>query len=236
MIQNISFKSNNQYNAARKKAEDEPQKRGFVRKNIVKAAAITGSALASAGYLALLSKKQFKGPLQLKNLFKVDFSKAINAIGLATSATVGGLAGGMIADTKDTRKAKLKEGIHQFLGNIITPISIVGVATHLIEKRNLPRTKELLYSGLAAIGGVGVGVTAGNKVASKVNEAIFKEDDTRKVKAKDFGIHIDDVMTWLALTAKTDVVKNFISKALPVVYLICGYEAGTCDGQSKKEA
>ena len=142
----------------------------------------------------------------------------------------------MIADTKDTRKAKLKEGIHQFLGNIITPISIVGVATHLIEKRNLPRTKELLYSGLAAIGGVGVGVTAGNKVASKVNEAIFKEDDTRKVKAKDFGIHIDDVMTWLALTAKTDVVKNFISKALPVVYLICGYEAGTCDGQSKKEA
>ena len=42
-------------------------------------------------------------------LIKVDFSKAINAIGLATSATVGGLAGGMIADTKDTRKAKLKD-------------------------------------------------------------------------------------------------------------------------------
>ena len=234
MIQNISFKSTNNIDTAQKRAEVEPQKRSFVRKKAVKAAAVTGSALASAGYLALLSKRQFKGPLQLKNLFKVDFSSAIKAIGLATSATAGGLAGGMIADTKDTRKAKLKEGIHQFLGNIITPISIVGIATHLIEKRNLPRTKELLYTGLAAIGGVGIGVTAGNKVASKVNEAIFKEDDTRKVKAKDFGIHVDDIMTWLALTAKTDMVKNFISKALPVVFLICGYEAGTCDGHDKK--
>ena len=234
MIQNISFKSDNQYKSIQKNA-DEPQKRGFVRKKVVKAAAITGSALASAGYLALLSKKQFKGPFNPKNLFKVDFSSALRAIGLATSATAGGLAGGMIADTKDTRKAKLKEGIHQFLGNIVTPISIVGITSSLIEKRNLPRVKELLYTGIAAIAGVGVGVTAGNKVASKVNEAIFKEDDTRKVKIKDFGIHVDDVMTWLALTAKTDVVKNFISKALPVVYLICGYEAGTCGAHGKEE-
>ena len=202
MIQSINFKSTNQYKPETKPAQEEPQKRGFVRKKAVKAAAITGSALTTLGYLALLSKNQHKGPLQFKNLFKVDFSSALKAIGLATSATVGGLAGGLIADTKDTRKAKLKEGMHQFLGNIITPISIV---------------------------------TAGNKVASKVNEVIFKEDDTRKVKAKDFGIHVDDIMTWLALTAKTDVIKNFISKALPVVFLICGYEAGTCDGHGHKK-
>lgn len=234
MIQSINFKSTNQYKPEAKPAQEEPPKRSFVRKKAVKAAAITGSALTTLGYLALLSKKQHKGPLQFKNLFKVDFSSALKAIGLATSATAGGLAGGLIADTKDTRKAKLKEGMHQFLGNIITPISIVGIATNLIEKRNLPRTKELLYSCLAAIGGVGVGVTAGNKVASKVNQLIFKEDDTRKVKAKDFGIHVDDIMTWLALTAKTDLIKNFISKALPAVFLICGYEAGTCDGHGKK--
>lgn len=235
MIQSINFKSTNQYKPETNPAQEEPQKRGFVRKKAVKAAAITGSALTTLGYLALLSKKQHKGPLQFKNLFKVDFSSALKAIGLATSATVGGLAGGLIADTKDTRKAKLKEGMHQFLGNIITPISIVGIATSMIEKRKLPRTKELLYTGLAAIGGVGLGVTAGNKVASKVNEVIFKEDDTRKVKAKDFGIHVDDIMTWLALTAKTDIIKNFISKALPVVFLICGYEAGTCDGHGHKK-
>lgn len=234
MIQKINIKPANQQNLDIKKSDAEPQKRGFVRRNAVKAAALTGSALGSAAFLAILSKRQVNGSLKLKNLFKVSFKSPARAIGLATSTMLGGLVGGLIADTKDTRKSKLKEGMHQFLGNIITPISIVGAATSFVEKKNISHAKKLFYSGLAALGGVGVGVTVGNKIASKVNEVIFKEDDTRKVKAKDFGIHIDDIMTWLALATKGEMIQSFISKALPVVFLICGYEAGTCDGHGKK--
>lgn len=196
----------------------------------VKAAAISGSALTSLAFLFALAKKQHGAKMQFKHLFKLDFESPIRAIGLATSATLGGLAGGIIADKKETRKHKLKEGMHQFLGNIITPISLVGLAVSIIEKKNISNVKKKIYSGLAAVGGVVAGVTVGNFVASKVNGVIFKEDDTRKVKAKDFGIHVDDIMTWLALTSKGDTIKSFIGKALPAVYLLCGYEAGTSDG------
>ncbi len=195
--------------------------------NKVKAAALCGSMVTTLGILAVLSKKQFPGKLNIKNLFKIDFESPLKVIALATSSTVGGLAGGLIADKKENRKAKLKEGIHQFLGNIITPISIVGITLNQIKKRNLSKLKEGIIGGAAAIVGVGAGVTGGNWVASKVNKVIFKEDDKRKITAKDFGIHIDDIMTVVALTATGETVKNFISKALPAIFLICGYEAGT---------
>lgn len=193
----------------------------------VKAAALCGSMTATLGILSLLAKKQFKGKIDLKKLFKVDFESPVKVIALATASTIGGLTGGLLADKKENRKAKLKEGIHQFLGNILTPISIVGITLSQIKKKNLSKVKEGIIGGLAAIVGVATGVTGGNWVASKVNRAIFKEDDKRKITAKDFGIHIDDIMTVVALTATGETVKNFISKALPAIFLVCGYEAGT---------
>lgn len=196
----------------------------------VKIASVAGSALTSLAFLFTAAKMQHKANFKFKHMFKLEFDNPIRAIALATTATVGGLCGGLIADKKEARKHKLKEGIHQFLGNIITPISIVGIAVSIIEKKKISDVKKKIYSGLAAVGGVAAGVTLGNKIASKVNECIFKEDDTRKVQAKDFGIHVDDIMTWLALTSKGDTIKNFIGKALPAVYLFCGYEAGTSDG------
>lgn len=197
---------------------------------LVKVASVGGSALASLAFLFTAAKLQYKSAFKLKHMFKLDYQNPLKAMALATTATMGGLAGGLIADKKETRKHKLKEGMHQFLGNIITPISIVGIAVSIVEKRNISETKKKIYSGLAAMGGVAAGVTIGNKIASKVNGWIFKEDDTRKVKAKDFGIHVDDIMTWLAFTGKGEGIKNFIGKALPAVYLLCGYEAGTSDG------
>ena len=193
----------------------------------VKAAALCGSMATTLGILSLLAKKQFNGKIDFKKLFKVDFESPTKVIALATASTIGGLTGGLIADKKENRKAKLKEGIHQFLGNILTPISIVGITLSQIKKKNLSKIQEGLIGGLAAVAGVAIGVTGGNWLASKVNKAIFKENDDRKVTAKDFGIHIDDIMTVVALTATGETVKNFISKALPAIFLVCGYEAGT---------
>ena len=91
-------------------------------------------------------------------------------------------------------------------------------------------------SALAAVGGVAAGVTGGNWVASKVNKAIFKEEDKRKVGVKDFCIHVDDLLTVAALTPIGDKIKGFISKALPAIFLICGYEAGIKKAPSEQKS
>ncbi len=193
----------------------------------VKVAAIAGSVISTAIYLFALAKHANKSNFKLRDMLNVDFKNMFKVMGLATSAVIGGLTGGLITDKKENRKAKLKEAIHQFLGNIVTPITIVGVAANWIEKKRLPMTKEILLSGLAAIVGVATGVTGGNYIASKVNKAIFKENDDRKLGVKDFGIHVDDLLAVAALTPSGDKIKGFISKALPAIFLICGYEAGT---------
>lgn len=192
----------------------------------VKVASLTGSILTTVAYVFALAKRTQKGNFKFKDLFSVDFHNMFKVMGLATSAVVGGMAGGLLTD-KENRKAKLQEGIHQFFGNIITPITIVGIACNAIEKRKFSKDKELLLSGLTAIVGVGAGVTSGNWFASKVNKAIFKEDDGRHVSIKDFSIHVDDLLTVAALTPIGQKIQSFISVALPAIFQICGYEAGT---------
>ncbi len=201
----------------------------------VKRASLAGSAATTLLYLFALAKATRKGNFKPKDMFKINFNSVPRAIGLATSALIGGLAGGLIADEKENRKPKLKEAMHQFLGNIVTPISIVGIGTSIIEKKKLSMVKNCIYGGLAAIAGVGCGVTGGNYIATKVNEAIYKENDTRKVGPKDFGIHIDDILTVMAMTDLGDAVKSFVSKALPAIFLICGYEAGTKKAHKSRE-
>lgn len=201
----------------------------------VKRASLAGSAATTLLYLFAVAKATKKGNFKVSDMFKINFNSVARAIGLATSALAGGLAGGLIADKKENRKPKLKEAMHQFLGNIVTPISIVGIGTSLIEKHNLSMVKNCIYGGIAAIVGVGCGVTGGNYVASKVNEAIYKENDDRKVGPKDFGIHIDDILTVMAMTNLGDKVKSFVSKALPAIFLICGYEAGTKKAQEEPQ-
>lgn len=192
----------------------------------VKVATLTGSILTTAAYIFALAKSAQKGNFKAKDLLNVDFHNMFKVMGLATSAVIGGMTGGLLTD-KENRKAKLQEGIHQFFGNIITPITIVGIACNAIEKRNFSKTKEILLSGLTAITGVAVGVTSGNWFASKVNKAIFKEDDGRHVSIKDFSIHVDDLLTVAALTPIGRSIQSFISVALPAIFQICGYEAGT---------
>ena len=227
--------SHNVKNAGVIKYKENPLK-GFVKNDKdgqVKRAALAGSAITTLGYLFAAAKIAKKGSFKVSDMFNVDFKNMFKVMGLATSAVVGGLAGGLIVDDKENRKPKLKEAMHQFLGNVVTPISIVGIAGEAIEKRKFSKSKEIALSGLAAITGVAAGVTGGNWVASKVKEAIYKEKDERKLGVKDFGIHVDDLLTVAALTPIGDSIKGFISKALPAIFLICGYEAGTKKAHKK---
>ncbi len=202
----------------------------------VKVAAIAGSVAGALAFLFFAAKGQNKGDFnsaksldKVKQMFKVDYEKNfLVPMGLAASATIGGTLGGLIIDKKDKRKPKIKECIHQILGNVIVPITLVGVAASQIKKiPDLSKTKKIVYNGLAAIAGVGAGVTGGNWLASKVTKTIYNEKDERKVGPQDFGIHVDDLLTVIALNAKGEALKEFIGKALPAIFLICGYQAGT---------
>ena len=192
----------------------------------VKVASITGSALTTLAYMFLVAKSAKKADFKILDILKNDYDGTFKVMGLATSAVIGGLAGGLLTDKKN-RKAKLQEGIHQFFGNIVFPITIVGTICDAIHKRKYSDIKEKVLSLLSAVVGVGTGVTSGNWFASKVNKAIFKEDDGRHVSFKDFGIHIDDILTALALGPFAKPMKDFLAVALPAIFQICGYEAGT---------
>ncbi len=234
--------SHNVKNGGVIKYKENPLK-GLVKKDqegTVKRAALAGSAITTLLYMFALAKGRSKSAFKIKDMFNLDFG-TLSAIGLATSSVIGGLAGGLISDKKENRKPKLKEAVHQFLGNIVTPITIVGIATSQIKKHNFNTITKWTLNALAGAVGVFVGVTGGNYIASKVNKVIFKENDDRKVGIKDFGIHVDDILTVIALaTSKKNIpadaaldempktgIQKFISKALPAIFLICGYEAGT---------
>ena len=210
---------------------DNDEKKIFNHKNKVRAATVTGSIAASALFLAALERLNNPKNFKFKNLFKQNFKNPFKVMGLATVTMLGGLTGGLITDHKSKRKAKLKEAMHQFIGNILVPISIVGAAVTVIEKQNYPRKKELILSGIASIAGVVAGVITGNSAAGKINEKIFKKYKQSYIYTErtleDFSIHIDDIMTLMALTSNGEKIQSFIGKALPAIFLLCGYEAGT---------
>ena len=238
LINTINYNPSHNVNLAGAYQNHEKPSHGHVKKTAnaeVKLAAIGGSALLTMAYLFMLAKSGKKSAFKFSDMFNIDFENMFKVMGLATSAVLGGLLGGLVADKKENRKPKLKEAVHQFLGNVVTPITIVGIAGQQIKKRNLSWANEIIMSGVAAIAGVGAGVTGGNWIASKVNKAIFKENDDRRLSVKDFGIHIDDLLTVLALTPLGDSIKGFISKALPAIFLICGYEAGTKSAQHHRK-
>lgn len=230
LLTSIKYSPSHMVNNAGVIKYNENPLKGFVEKGQegrVKRLALAGSAATTLVYLFALAKGAKKGNFKISDMFKIDFKNMFKVMGLATSAVIGGTTAGILSDKKENRKPKLKEAIHQFLGNIITPITIVGVACNMIEKKNFSKTKELVLSGISAIVGVAAGVTGGNWIASKVNKAIFKDNDERKLSIKDFGIHVDDLLTVAALSSIGDYIRGFISKALPAIFLICGYEAGT---------
>lgn len=204
--------------------------------NKVKAASIAGSVITTLAFLFALAKNAQKGNFKATDMFKIDWGNPVKLISLATSSVIGGLSGGLIFDKKENRKPKLKEAVHQFFGNIITPITILGILNGYINKKNYSKLTSGILSVISVFIGVGGGVTFGNYVASKVNNKIFREKDDRKIGIKDFGIHIDDILSTAALneTLKKPI-ESLLGFALPAIFLICGYEAGTKNTESNKK-
>lgn len=171
-----------------------------------------------AGY-SLKPSKMFKN---IKNsyLAKVDYESK-EVISLGAGSCLGGLAGGYLIDkNQKNRKAKVRESVMQ-IGNISIPIITVTQCGKLGAKVN--KTVE----GLAAIGGLFIGVHLANFIMNKVSNYIFKDKtQERGVKATDFSAHVDDMVVAANCISKNKYVHT-IARIVPIALTIPGYEVGT---------
>ena len=177
--------------------------------------AIIGTAIPVA---IMMKNRRIKNPLKLEYGLK-------DMVVLSGSSVLGGIAGGMIASDKKTRKSKVKEGVFQFF-NAAIPTWMAGGALKLCETNkkynNIPFK---LFS-------VAIGLIVGMLGAAEFSNLIFdpkdKEPD-RKITLKDCIINADDAMGALVLAKFPLIDKIHLEKILPLIYTYCGFRAGKAE-------
>lgn len=179
-----------------------------------------------------------------KNLNSKEIFSEIKRLSmLGFIPVVGGVAGGIIADRvthTNNRKGtanKVKEGLYQYLANIFLCNVGAGAALFLSEKfekakmiKPLTPMKKLavILTGITATGIIG-GSYIANYISKKVVNPLFGEKSSgkglyseRKPEAVDIALHADDIATAGILSGF-----KWIEPALPFMYFISGYRAGT---------
>jgi len=146
---------------------------------------------------------------------------------MSYGSVFGGLAGGLLFDNKEKKKAKakIKEAVFQ-LSNIAIPTCIVAGLLKLSE--NSKKLKGIFPKIASVVLGIGAGMPLASVVSSKINNSIIDKDNPskRKIRLKDCFVHVDDLIGALVLSKIPFADKLHAEKVLPVLYGICGYEAG----------
>ncbi len=194
-------------------------------KVIIAGASILG-VLASLAVLAKCAKYSLKPSKMFKDiknsyLSKVDF-QAPEIIAMGVGSCAGGLLGGFAVDkNKQNRKAKLRESVMQ-IGNVSIPILTVDLLVDKIFKKQSKWIRAFI-----GLGGVAIGVVLANVIMNKLNNWLFneKEGRSRKIKALDFSVHLDDYVAAASYISKSDIV-HAIGRLVPVALIIPGLEAG----------
>lgn len=164
---------------------------------------------------------------------------------LAGASVLGGLAAGLAFDDKKHRKAKLKEAVNQFLGNVTVPIACVWAVSSLYKKnkasimkfvpqfKNPGKVKKFFNKALqaipfsaATIASLTIGIISGNKVSNLLNEKVFHKKVDRKVKTTDFAPHVDDLGLAVSLMSEGGKVSSFIQRTVPLFLCVPGIETG----------
>ena len=208
----------------------------------VKIGSLVGAATGALGAAYLLSRHQSKILGKKVNLFNVKYSE-IGVQSIATASLAGGLAAGIALDEKQYRKAKLREGVHQAIANIMMPLLLIGAGNRLYDKikpkiklPQLPATGKVNkfinsliqivpHLAVTTVGLVG-GVHLGTMLSNKINECAEHHCHQRKVKPLDFIYHPDDVATALVLSDKNGAIQKVVGKIIPPIFTLCGYETG----------
>lgn len=175
-----------------------------------------GAGIGTAIPLLIFANKQKVNPFKLKYGLK-------ELIGVSTGSIVGGVIAGMLGENKYDNTQKAKEGVFQFLNASIPP----ALAALLLKG-----TKYTLHldNTVGRVGAIITGLAGGMYSAVKLSNLICdpkdKEPD-RKLGILDSLANIDDALGILALTNHPIINKLPISQALPFIYALCGYRAGS---------
>ena len=149
---------------------------------------------------------------------------------------IGGIAGGIAGDIVTTNQwkekipNKVKEGAYQYLANIFLCNVGAGIALGIMEKVGI---KSKSGRALGMIGGIiTTGVIGGSILANLISNRLInplfgnKSEkslyDERKPEALDIGLHVDDIATVAVMSGL-----KWIEPALPIMYAISGYRAGS---------
>lgn len=210
-------------------------------KKKVTVASVAGSAVGIAGTVAGIYMAAKKGNPAVK-LSNLSYSE-VDAFLLGTSAIVGGLAGGLIADdNKENVTPKLREATQQLIGNTLLPIGILAVANKLLAKSGLKMPQinstsaiakfannalNTLPKAVVTVASLMGGMEIGNKIVNKVNNKVFKEEVKHDVHPEDYLVHADDLCLTLSMIFKdTKSISSITSKALPLTFLVSGAKTG----------
>lgn len=176
----------------------------------------------------------------------LNLDNPLDIIEIASASVIGGLAGGAIFDDRKHLKAKLKESVNQFLGNVLVPIACVGAASKLYNKHKesivnfMPQLAEkgkvskffnkvfrAIPGSIATIASLGVGIFAGNRVSNVLNEKIFHKKVKREIKTSDFAPHVDDLGMAISMMSEKSPFSSFVQRVVPLFLCVPGIEVGT---------
>ncbi len=179
-----------------------------------------------------------------KNLTSNEIFSEIGRLSLLGAVpVVSGITGGIIADsiagTSDKKRNanKIKEGFYQYFANIFLCNVGAGIALFGAEKlqkkgviKPLTPMKKLgvILTGITTTGIIG-GSYIANYLSKKVINPLFGEKNNkdgmyseRKPEALDIALHSDDLATAGVLSGL-----KWIEPALPIMYFVSGFRAGT---------
>ncbi len=144
----------------------------------------------------------------------------------------GGIAGDMVTVDNWQEKVpnKIKEGAYQYLANIFLCNVGAGVALGIMEKAGVKSKSGRAFGmigGIIATGVVGGSILA-NIISNRLINPLFGQKscggiyNERRPEALDIGLHTDDIATVAVMSGL-----KWIEPALPIMYAISGYRAGT---------
>lgn len=253
---NQSFKQNNIKQKSNGKSNNKQPK--------LKPAVTIASALGVGAAYAIIAKKQgfsinpskiLKTPVKDWALIKLYDKKQPDRkiikleeweiLGLAGGSIAGGLTAGTIIDEKKNFKAKIREAINQFVGNVCIPVAFVKGVSVLYDKNKrqiLSKVPQLSGDGKAVkytnkalkcmpsaamtLVALGAGILTGNKFSNFINEKVFHKKVERHIKKTDFAPHVDDIGMAVSLMADKSKISTAITNTVPLFLCVPGFQAG----------
>lgn len=178
-----------------------------------------------------------------KNLVKNAKYGPLDIITMAGFSIAGGGALGAFLDKKNA-KAKLKESISQFVGNIALPVSALTAGAVMAGKtigktifnKNITEQNVKWVKIPMSIAGLAIGMFGGHKIANALNKVLFKEkrtaEEERELSPADLMVHVDDIATTAGMVSKGVPAYQGIARVVPAAIILPGILAGFAEPEN----